>query len=235
METAVATEPAFTHLTKSEFAYRELRRRILAGEYPPGQRLLLRPIAEQLQLSVMPIRDALRLLERDGLVTSESHRGATVTPISTSTIIDSISIRMWLEVLAVREAVPVHTDATRALIHSRLEEAEDLTTGDDGLAYAMANRALHEAIEAPAPEPLRTIIAELWERLWQARRRMSLFSLIPDTRTSAQREHRALVAAIDTGDPDEASAVMESHRESTLRAWRAALAGAETAADPSAG
>jgi len=59
-----------TFLTKTDYAYTELRRRILDGELAPGERLLLRQLAEELGISVMPVRDAIRLLERDGLVTS---------------------------------------------------------------------------------------------------------------------------------------------------------------------
>ena len=211
-------------VTKSQYAYQELRRRILDGEFLPGERLLLRPVADQLGLSVMPVRDALRMLERDGLVLTESHRGATVAPLSHSLIIDAISIRMWLEVLAVRQAVPLHTPETCAEIRALYSRADEVLEGGGGLAYAEANRRLHEAIEGPASEALRVMITESWERLWQARRRMSLFSLLPDSRTSAQREHRELVGAVEAGYVDVAASVMERHRESTLAAWEAALA-----------
>lgn len=210
-------------ITKSEYAYQELRRRILDGDFRPGQRLLLRPVADELGLSVMPVRDAMRMLERDGLVTTQSHRGATVSPLSSSAIIDAISIRMWLEVLAVRQAVPLHTDHTTAEIEALFREADRVLAEGDGLAYAEANRRLHEAIERPAPAPLRSMITDTWERLWEARRRLSLFSLLPDSRASAQREHRELVAAVEAGSVDVAGAVMERHRESTLAAWEAAL------------
>jgi DNA-binding GntR family transcriptional regulator len=218
----VSEAPVF--ITKSEYAYHELRRRILDGEFRPGQRLLLRPVADELGLSVMPVRDAMRMLERDGLVTTQSHRGATVTPLSSSLIADAISIRMWLEVLAVRQAVPRHTPESCDEIRTLYTEADRVLDEGDGLAYAGANRRLHEAIERPASEALRTMITDTWERLWQARRRMSLFSVLPDSRASAQLEHRELVAAVEAGDVAGAGAVMERHRESTLVAWEAALA-----------
>jgi DNA-binding GntR family transcriptional regulator len=217
----VSEAPMF--VTKSEFAYQELRRRILDGDFSPGERLLLRPVADELGLSVMPVRDAMRMLERDGLVLTESHRGATVAPLSSSLIIDAISIRMWLEVLAVRQAVPLHTAESITEMRALYTEADKVLADGDGLAYAGANRRLHEAIERPASEALRTMITESWERLWQARRRMSLFSLLPDSRASAQREHRELVAAVESGYVDVAGAVMERHRESTIAAWEAAL------------
>jgi len=219
----MATEHGFRHLTKTDYAYWELRRQILDGDLQPGERLLLRQLADKLGLSVMPIRDALRMLERDGLVDSQTHRGATVTQISGETILDTISIRMWLEVLAVREAVPLHTAETLAAVDVALAEAERALGTGSPLEYARANRELHEAIEAPANRALREMIDEIWERLWQSRRRMSLFSLVPGIAREAQGEHAGLVAAVRAGDADAAGAAMEHHRESTLAGWRTAL------------
>jgi len=214
-------------LSKSDFAYQELRRRILDDKLPPGTRLLLRPLAEELGLSVMPVRDALRMLEGDGLVTLESHRGATVTRISKESVLQIIGMRMWMEVLAVREATPLHTPASLKRVTRILAEAETAMAEGDGLAYTTANRRLHEAIEAPAPEPIHQLVRDLWERLWQTRRRTALFVTSPERMPQAQEEHRQLVAAVVDGDAEAAGAAMQRHRESTLEAWRAALADAD--------
>lgn len=211
------------HLTKSEFAYQELRRRILDDKIAPGERLLLRPLAEELGLSVMPVRDALRMLEGDGLVTLESHRGATVTQIPKETVLQIISMRMWLEVLAVKEATVRHTDATMTVVERVLAASAKAMKAKDGLAYTRANRQLHEAIEGPAPEPIKTMVRDLWERLWQTRRRVALFVMLPERMPEAQREHEAIVAAMRKGDAEAAGAAMERHRLSTLAAWEQAL------------
>ena len=210
-------------LTKSEFAYQELRRRIVDAKLAPGTRLLLRPLAEELGLSVMPVRDALRMLEADGLVTLESHRGATVTQVPREEVLQIIGMRLWLEILAVREAVPLHTPASLKRVEKSLAQAEQAMEAGDGRAYTRANRALHEAIEAPAPEPIRELVRDLWERLWQTRRRTALFEVLPHRIPEAQREHRAIVEAIRAGDAEAAGAAMERHRESTLAAWPEAL------------
>jgi DNA-binding GntR family transcriptional regulator len=214
------------HLTKSTFAYHELRRMILEGEIDPGTRLLLRDIADRLGLSIQPIRDAIKMLERDGLVDTESHRGAMVTQISSVAITELIGIRMWLEILAVEEAVPSHTPETVNAVREALDVAEyELARGGSGLAYSEANRRLHEAIESPAPALLRQLIADSWEHLWRERRRMSLFALEPARSSSAQREHVAIVSALTDGDAAGAAQAMARHRESTLKAWQKALAG----------
>lgn len=215
---------ATTFLTKADYAYGELRRRILDGDVGPGERLLLRQVAEELGISVMPVREAIKLLERDGLVTTESHRGATVTTISRHEILDTISMRMWLEVLAVREATPLHTEETLAVAEQALVEAERAARTGEGLAYTLANRRVHNALEAPASAAVRQLIDELWDRLWQARRRMSLFVLASDRIVGAESEHRELFEAVRSGDAAAAAAVMERHRESTLAAWSGVLA-----------
>jgi DNA-binding GntR family transcriptional regulator len=212
-----------TFLTKADYAYTELRRRILDGELAPGERLLLRPLAEVLGVSVMPVREAIRLLERDGLVSTESHRGATVTSISRSEILDTISTRMWLEILAVREATPLHTEETLAVAEAALVDGEAAAGTGQGLEYTMANRRLHEALEAPASLAVKQLIEELWDRLWRARRRMSLFVLAADQIGIAEDEHRGLFEAVQSRDPEAAADAMAAHRESTLSAWQRVL------------
>jgi len=212
------------HLTKSTFAYHEMRRMILEGELEPGQRLVLRDIAGQLGLSIQPIRDAIKMLERDGLVDSESHRGAVVTQISGNTILELIAVRMWLEILATEQAVPAHTQDSIRAVQEALETADMELARRGGLAYSQANRRLHEAIEAPASPLVRQLISDSWEHLWRERRRMSLFELEPTAGPAAQREHIAIVTALANGDAKSATQAMARHRDSTLAAWRKALA-----------
>jgi DNA-binding GntR family transcriptional regulator len=167
----------------------------------------------------MPIRDAIRLLERDGLVTVNSHRGATVTEIERDEVVESVGIRMWLEILAVREATPHHTARTLAVAERALADAERTAATGKALEYARANRAFHTALEAPARESLRTLIDELWDRMWQARRSLSLFALDPGRIAGAQKEHRELYEAVAHGDAGTAAAAMAEHRERSLAAW----------------
>src|SRR3954469_21238362 len=106
--------------TKSRYAYEQLREQIIAGQLAPGERLRLRALADALGLSEMPVREALRMLSRDGLVAFEDHRGATVTEIPLADVRATVSARMWLEVLAVREAVPLHDEASLAVVRDAL-------------------------------------------------------------------------------------------------------------------
>jgi DNA-binding GntR family transcriptional regulator len=212
------------HLTKSTYAYQELRRMILEGQLLPGERLLLRNLADGLDLSIQPIRDAIKMLERDGLVETESHRGAAVTEISGSTVVELISVRMWLEILAVEQAVPLHDAKSVEVVEAALEDAgATIDSAGDGLDYSSANRRLHEAIEAPAPAQARNLISETWDHMWRVRRQMSLFTLETTAAPTAQREHERLVAAIKRRDVEGAVSAMTKHRDSTLKHWESAV------------
>jgi DNA-binding GntR family transcriptional regulator len=172
------------------------------------------------------VREALRMLQRDGLIEFESHRGATVVAISREEVLEGISVRMWLEVLAVREATPRHTERTLAAAREVLDRVQAALERGDAAAFSRANRELHETLEAPAGPLLTATVGDLWNRVWQARRSLSLFLLRPDQMSTAQAEHRALVDAVAAGEAERAGRVMEAHRASSLEAWRDALANA---------
>ena len=202
--------------TKSRYAYDTLRAQIVDGTLAPGERLRLRTLAEALGLSEMPVREALRMLSRDGLVEFSDHRGATVTAIPIEDVSATISARMWLEVLAVREAVPLHDAASLTVVRTALAKGEKASSG---AAFSVANRELHEAIEAPAPAALRGMIGEAWDRVWVVRRAASLFLLLPEQVARAHAEHVELVEAVEARDAKTAGRIMERHRTSSLRAW----------------
>lgn len=87
--------------TLSEIVYKELKQRILSGEYQPGERLLIEKISNKLEVSMTPLKDAFRLLEQEGLVTSIPRKGTFVTKLSDQDVLEYCMIRLSLESLAV--------------------------------------------------------------------------------------------------------------------------------------
>jgi DNA-binding GntR family transcriptional regulator len=112
-----------------------------------------------------------------------------------------------------------------------LEAANAAARTGDGLAYAGANRRLHEALEAPAPAPVLALIDKVWDQQWQARRRMSLFQLLPQRIQEAQEDHRKIIASVRAKDVEAAGQAMADHRLSTLAAWEEALRDGPAVAD----
>src|SRR5579885_2927627 len=90
--------------TKQMFVYHALRDAIMRCELKPGQRLVTDSIARQLSVSHIPVREALQLLQAEGLVDNIAHAGASVAPISRDSIVETFTVLEGLEVVASRTA-----------------------------------------------------------------------------------------------------------------------------------
>lgn len=206
--------------TKSEWVYTELRERITRGDLASGQRLRLAELAREFHTSVMPVREALRMLQRDGLVEMESHRGASVARVTWERIVEAVMIRMHLETLAVREATPHHDARSLSALDEQLHRMDALAERRRATDFSEANRRFHTAVEDACPHALlKDEIQQLWDVVWRTRPR-SLFRLSPERMAGAQAEHRAIVEAIRTGDAGAAAARSDEHMRTTLEAWR---------------
>lgn len=220
-------EPRFE--TKSEWVYTRLREMIIGGELPSGERLRLTQLAERFHTSEMPVREALRMLQQDGLVVMESHRGATVATVTWERVYEAVLVRMHLEVLASREAAPRHDAGSVGELRALLQKMDRMVERNRAIEFSEANRRFHTLSYAPGPYPmLKAEIQQLWDTVWQTRSR-SLFRLRPGRMRPAQREHRALVDAFEAGDGDAAGAAARTHMDHTLAAWAASeIAGRKT-------
>ena len=205
--------------TKSEWVYEQLRRRILGGGYKPDDRLRLTELAREFSMSEMPVREALRMLQRDGLIEMHSHRGASVANLSWSRAAEIVAVRMHLEVMAVQEAAKGHDKASLAELRKILERMDrDLAVGA-AQRFSTGNREFHRRLYAPgANSVLKQEIEELWDRVWRARSQ-SIFEADRPRMAAAQAEHRAIVAALAKGDAEAAAKAATDHRARTVDSW----------------
>lgn len=206
--------------TKSEWVHARLRELITAGELRAGERLRMAQLAERFGTSEMPVREALRMLQQEGLVVIESHRGATVATVSWERVYETVLVRMHLETLAAREAASVHDADAISDLREALARMDRLAERNQGVAFSEANRRFHRLVYDPVPLPLlKAEIEQLWDVVWQTRSR-SLFRAEPGRMRPAQREHRAIVDALGRRDPDAAERASRTHMGHTLAAWR---------------
>ena len=108
--------------TKSMYAYDEIKDAILLGEYLPDERLVLKDLCESLSLSVIPVRESLNNLEKDGLVTQTPHQGFRVAPLSVNEFEELLSIRLSLEITALPHTISNITDKQIHHLTSLTEE-----------------------------------------------------------------------------------------------------------------
>ena len=206
--------------TKTDWVYNRLRAEILEGSLKPDDRLRLTTLARRFETSEMPVREALRMLQRDGLVSFESHRGATVVKLSLQRAAEIVAVRMHLEVLATAEATPHHDRGSIAELAGILERMDRQAQARQSQRFSEGNRRFHSLCYAPGPNPiLQDEIQILWDRVWRARAR-SIFALDPERMRAAQKEHWAILDAVRAGDPEAAAEAMTRHRANTLESWR---------------
>jgi DNA-binding GntR family transcriptional regulator len=216
--------------TKSEWVYEQLRNRILGGSYKPDDRLRLTELAREFDMSEMPVREALRMLQRDGLIEMHSHRGASVTNLTWSRAAEIVSVRMHLEVLAIREAAKGHDSDSLAGLHKLLDRMDQEAAAGVPARFSATNREFHRRLYEPATNTmLKQEIEELWDRVGRARAQ-SIFEVDRPRMAEAQAEHRAILAAIARGDADAAAKAATRHRERTLRSWTAVVQRSEGSA-----
>ena len=210
-------QPPFA--TKSEWVYDQLRRRILGGTYKPDDRLRLTELAREFNMSEMPVREALRMLQHDGLIEMHSHRGASVVNLSWSRAAEIVSVRMHLEVMAVREAASGHDKASLAELAKILDRMDRDVAAGSATRFSAGNREFHRRLYEPgANTVLKEEIADLWNRVWRARAQ-SIFEVDRPRMTAAQAEHRAILSALGRNDADAAVAAAGRHRDRTLQSW----------------
>jgi DNA-binding GntR family transcriptional regulator len=187
-----------------------LRTAILDGSYLPGERIRQEDIAARSGASRIPVREALRLLQAEGLVTLVANSGAWVAKLSLAECAELYQIRERLEPLLLRVSLPGLDDAAlerMAGLAGVMEEA-----GGDVDAFLRADREFHlTSYAAAAPGETANIIGKMWNSTQHYRRE---FTKIASRRAGldvTHLEHRLLVDCLRRGDPDDAERVLVMH------------------------
>jgi DNA-binding GntR family transcriptional regulator len=202
-----------------------IRESILSGAYPPASRLLVAKIARERGVSSIPVREALRRLESERLVVLELNRGATVAPISVDDLRDVYASRIVMEGHALRRALPNLTPERLAVAERALAAMTDLLRQDREREALEPHRVFHFALYEPAASPWSLhLIAQLWTG---AERYMRLSAGLRASPDEFAAEHRAVLAAVRSGDADLAVARLAEHLRRTASLIEPAYGAAE--------
>ncbi len=184
-----------------------LRDAILAGEYLPGERIRQEHLAERYGASRVPVREALRMLEAEGLVTLVANTGAWVSEISLAECEEMYQIRERIEPLLLRFNVPLMTDEAIDEL-DRLAYAMETADVED---FLVLDRAFHlSCYDNASTSVLHDMVMQLWNRTQHYRRAFTrLFRSEGDV--SVHHEHHLLVSAIRRRDQDDAEQVLAGH------------------------
>lgn len=186
-----------------------LRDEIIRGDLAPGQYLRLEDIAARFEVSTMPVREALRDLEADGIVTVFPHRGALVTCLSADELQDIYDVRAVLEEMAARFAVPFLKEETLVEMASLIEQIEN--HHGDVAALVKLNHQFHLVLyQASGRKHLCELIRVLRHR---SQHYLHVYTAELDSGhlPLEPAQHRAIVEACKRGDAERAAALTHEH------------------------
>jgi DNA-binding GntR family transcriptional regulator len=183
-----------------------LSERIVSGALAPGARLMQDHIAEEFQASHVPVREAFRKLEAQGLIVSKPRCGVRVSELDPAVVLEVTEMRAALETLALRLALPNLTERDLDVAREALVEGE---ASDQILIWEAANRRFHRALTAPCGMP--RLMASI-DDLHRSDARF-LFATWKDLdwQPRSDSEHWAILDAMRIGDGETACRLLEDH------------------------
>jgi DNA-binding GntR family transcriptional regulator len=207
--------------TTAQHALTHLREQIVSGALVPGERIGQEGVAERLGVSVAPVREALRILEREGQVTYRPRRGYVVTELRIADLEEIYGLRALLERDASIAALPRLDQADLLAIQRAAGDCADAVAAEDVVGELAANRRFHFAILSPAGRPhLLRLIDLLWDST-EAYRALYYNSALE--RLESLRAHDRILAAVVAGDPERLVAELDAHRERALVVLRGVI------------
>lgn len=222
MTVTAADESAGARRAASERVADYLRHAILSGAILPGARIRQEDVADRFGISRLPVREALRMLETEGLTETQANKGARV-PFLVAREVDVVyRMRETLEPLALAESLP-HLDRFAidrlAQVQERIEAVDE--NGADVEQFLELDRKFHLGSYAGCTvEPLASTVVRLWNTTQHYRRAFVQMSG-PGRMWIINAEHRLLLDAIDRGDVEDAQRTLQGH----IRRTRIELSG----------
>lgn len=195
-----------------------MRQAILVGDLLPGERLVEGDLAQRFAASRGAVREALTLLDNEGLVTRQANRGAWVRTVSVDETIEFTEVRAVVEGLCAAKAAVKATAGDRDVLRRVLAAMHAAVAVGDVLAYGAASRDMHQAIREIADQPA---AAEILNRLkYLSGRYQVSVALLPGRPAQGAREHDAVLQAVLSGDADFAERTMRDHLGSVVAALK---------------
>jgi DNA-binding GntR family transcriptional regulator len=198
------------YYTKNDVVYQQLKEKIVNKVLRPGERIVISDIANELEVSPMPVREAIKRLQQDGFVEVNPHVGARVAMFGTTGFKEIALIRIELEVLATRLATPYFDDDRIKELESVLKQMETAVADRDGNSYSKLNKDFHCTVYSTGPyKYLYELILNLWAKSNFSK---SIFLTVPEQVSVSLDGHRKWLDALRAKDADMAAEMLRSHK-----------------------
>jgi DNA-binding GntR family transcriptional regulator len=191
------------------FVHERLRAAILRGDIPAGATTSQASLAKELEAGRTPLREALRMLQREGLVISEPNRRVRIAELSSEDAEELYIMRISLEAVAIRITVPTLTSADFAALEGYMAQMDHYMRVDDRRGMRAPHHEFHRLLVAGAGPRVTDMIAQLFDHAERYRLR---YGATDDSLWGQRREeHRAIIDAAAAGDPDLAALRLSEH------------------------
>lgn len=202
--------------TAEEVAIAELREAIVRGDLPPGSPIKQDATARELGLSVIPVREALKTLASEGIITYRAQRGYAVAELHADSVDGIFRVRELLEGEAERVAVPRIGPSGITAMRSALQEQVKAAGGQDAVGVIMSNRRFHFVVFELCDNPLLLrYVRQTWDSLDPHRALSYRRALAKGDASRTEQiygEHAAIIEALASGDADLAVRLLAEHR-----------------------
>lgn len=205
--------------SKADRAYQSLLEGIQQGRYEPGSRLVLAQVAEELEMSVVPVREAIRRLQHDDLVSYERNVGATVVGIDPEEYQYTMETLALVEGFSTAQCAPLVTAEELGRARAVNARMRGLLEEFDAVEFTALNKQFHSILFEHHQNPhILDLVHRGWNRLTALR--SSTFAHVPGRARDSVAEHEALLELIAAGAPfHEIEAAAREHRTNTLQAY----------------
>lgn len=213
--------PTIEPASKSQRTYDWIRQRIQNQDFTPGYRLVLSSIASELGVSTVPVREAIRRLEAEGLVEFERNVGARVAMVNESEYVDTMQTLGVLEGAATALALPQITAEDVAAAQAINDQMRAMLADFDPVIFTTLNEKFHRSICQRCPnEHLRQLLERSWSRMTGLR--TSTFSFVPHRAQHSVDEHDAILQLIrDHAEATDIELTVRHHKWRTVEAFTA--------------
>ncbi|WP_259062883.1 GntR family transcriptional regulator [Microbacterium sp. AK031] len=202
--------------SKAALAYSELRRLILTGELPPGVRLSQDELADSMDMSITPLREAIRQLGSEGLVVMAAHRDVRVSEVSADEARQLLQVRLALEPYATRLAAEHRTDESLSIMSTAAERLLPVNR-QSGEEAIQAHRAFHRAVYVASGNRVMTrMLDEVWDKSDRYRRLGLSLPEGDSPRTRDLKQHHEILSVVTSGDGAGAERLARTHVEQSL-------------------
>src|SRR3954468_20454027 len=190
-----------------DYVHRTIREAILHGKLEPGTTMSQVMLADDLGVSRTPLREALRMLQNEGLIESEPNRRVRVSEVSLADIEELYTMRVPLEVNALRLSMPAFAPEDIARLEGYMAEMGHFAAEEDYGRWHVPHRAFHEGLTEKAGPRYEALLMQLFDHAERYRRIHAGRSFSDRT----AKEHRDILNAVKSGDADDAAARLAQH------------------------